>query len=88
MIEKEVVLRGIDGLHLRPAGVFVRLAAGFKSEIKILCGDQLVDGKSMLGLLTLGITSGTKFKLIISGEDEEQAMETLIKLIERNFENE
>lgn len=88
MIEKELVLRGTDGLHLRPAGVFVRVAANFQSDIKVLYGEQIVDGKSMLGLLTLGMTGGAKFKLIISGVDEEQAMEALTKLIERNFENE
>ncbi len=88
MLEKKVAIINRLGLHARAAAKFVKLANRFKASVKIEKDGVQIDGKSILGILTLAAVQGTEIKLIISGKDEKPAMKALIFLIENRFEEE
>ena len=80
--EREVVIRNVEGLHMRPAMQFVDCANGFDSRITVEKGTQSVDGKSIMQVTMLAATSGTKLKIIAEGQDAERAVEELSRLLE------
>lgn len=82
---KEVTIENSSGLHARPAQQFVQAAQQFSSEIKIGNGEQKVDGKSILGLMTLALGKGTTVTIEANGEDEQRAVDSLVKLVESKF---
>lgn len=78
-----------QGLHMRPLSAFVEAAARFRSDIFLCRGpDQRVNGKSILNLLGLGAEEGTELTLEVSGEDAEQAMESLWEVLHRSYDEE
>ena len=77
-----------EGLHLRPADRFVRLARQYRSEIRISCGGGRADGKSILDLATLAAGCGTRLALEADGPDAADAVAALVKLIEAGFSEE
>ncbi|MCK4524303.1 HPr family phosphocarrier protein [candidate division WOR-3 bacterium] len=85
MITKEIKIKNKLGLHARPAALFVKTASKYISSIKIKKNDTEIDGKSIMGLMMLAAESGSKLIIMIDGEDEGNAMNALIKLIEGNF---
>jgi len=85
MIEKEFVIINKLGFHARAAVKFVQLASKFKSQVVVIKDELEVSGKSIMGVLMLAASKGTKIKLKISGEDEEEAMKELGGLIENGF---
>ena len=86
MYSKEVVIKNQVGLHARPASYFIQKANDFKEEIKISKDEREVSAKSLLGVLSLGITRGSSVTISAVGENEEAAVEALVQLIESNFE--
>ena len=72
------------GLHARPAGEFVALAGRFESRIQVGCGDEWVDGRSILSLLSLGARRGTLLRLRAEGADAAAAVRALGELVERS----
>ena len=89
MTETVVEIRNRLGLHARAAAKFVHLAHRFASRIQVIKMPSTADGKSIQGLLTLAAGKGSVLALIADGEDEEQALEALVKLVKRRFgENE
>lgn len=64
-------------LHARPAGLFVRTAAGFRSRITVAAGEKRADAKSILGVLALGAAGGTTLQLMAEGDDAEAALAAL-----------
>jgi phosphocarrier protein len=86
MLEKKVAIINRLGLHARAAAKFVKLANRFKASVKIEKDGIQIDGKSILGILTLAAVQGTEVKLMIHGEDEKSAMKALVSLIENRFE--
>ncbi|MDR2530086.1 MAG: HPr family phosphocarrier protein [Oscillospiraceae bacterium] len=84
LVKSSVVLNDI-GLHARPATYFIQKANEFKSSISLEVGDRRVNAKSLLGVLSLGVTSGTEVTIIADGPDEADAVETLVKLIDDNL---
>ena len=70
-----------QGLHARPAAIFVQTAKGFISKVTIKKGRKIVDGKSIMGLLTLAAHQGSRIAIIADGPDAEQALEALVKLV-------
>jgi len=80
-IEKEITVKNKQGLHARPAALFVQTAAKFDSSVKIEKNSELVDGKSIMGILSLGAESGNKIKLIVEGEDANAAVEELKRIL-------
>ena len=67
-ISKHLTIRSSVGLHARPAAEFVKIAQEFNGEVTISYNDQEVDGKSMIGILKLGIKKDTSFDLTLNGD--------------------
>jgi phosphocarrier protein len=86
MLDRSVVIRNKLGLHARAAVKFVNLANRFGASVKIVKGGDEIDGKSILGILTLAATQGTTIRLVVSGKDEEEAMAALVELIANRFD--
>ena len=85
MISKTIVVQNQVGLHARPATFFIQKSNEFKSSIWIEKETRKVNAKSLLGVLSLGITKGTEIEIIADGVDEEEALDALEALIESNF---
>ncbi|MCI5605758.1 MAG: HPr family phosphocarrier protein [Clostridia bacterium] len=85
MVSNEVTVQNSVGLHARPATFFIQRANEFKSSIWVEKDERRVNAKSLLGVLSLGIVKGSKISIIADGSDEEEAVKTLIELIESNF---
>lgn len=85
MFSKEVVVQNQVGLHARPATFFIQKANEFKSSVWVQKDERKVNAKSLLGVLSLGITKGTAIKIEADGSDEEAAVDTLADLIDSNF---
>jgi phosphotransferase system HPr (HPr) family protein len=85
MPEVNLTIRNKVGLHARPAALFVQTAGKFKSTITVKNGDLRANGKSILNVLTLGVTSGSVVTVIADGEDAEQALKALEELNAGNF---
>ncbi len=83
--ERIVVVVNTQGFHARPAHLFVKMAMTFKSKVQIQKGNEVIDGKSILDLLTLGAGSGTQLKLKATGQDADAALEALAQLVESGF---
>ncbi|MFD1067728.1 HPr family phosphocarrier protein [Oceanobacillus locisalsi] len=81
MVEKTVKIELDSGLQARPAAYFVQEANRFDSHIFLENDQKKVNAKSIMGLMSLALTKGVEIKLIIEGEDEEEAMEHLTSLV-------
>ena len=81
MISKEVTVLNSVGLHARPATYFIQKANSYKSSLWVECGDRRANAKSLLGILSLGITKGTRIRVIADGQDEADAIEGLSNLV-------
>ena len=86
MITRELTVTNAIGLHARPATFFVQKANEFKSSIWVELGERKVNAKSLLGVLSLGITQGTTIQISADGEDDVRAVDFLADLILSNFE--
>lgn len=85
MVSNEVTVKNSVGLHARPATFFIQRANEFKASIWVEKDERRVNAKSLLGVLSLGIVKGTNISIIADGVDEENAVKTLVELIESNF---
>ncbi len=85
MVEKKIVIKNKLGLHARAAVKFVNTANRFGSTVKIIKDETEIDGKSILGILTLAATQGSSLRLLISGKDDGEAMKALVALINDKF---
>ena len=81
MYMKEAVVQSQVGLHARPATFFIQKANEYKSSIWIEKDNRRVNAKSLLGVLSLGITRGLSIVIIAEGSDEEQAVTDLVTLV-------
>jgi len=75
------------GLHARAAAQLVRLASGFKSEIKLRRTDNhvIADAKSILSVLTLAASKGAELKIEVAGKDESEAMQAIEEIFRKGF---
>lgn len=85
MYSQEVKVQNQVGLHARPATFFIQKANEFKSSIWIEKEERRVNAKSLLGVLSLGIVGGVDIRIIADGSDENDAVDTLVKLVESGF---
>jgi len=85
MISKDITVKNQVGLHARPATFFIQKANEYKSGIWIEKDERRVNAKSLLGVLSLGITRGMSVTITADGVDEEVALESLVELINLNF---
>ena len=88
MIKQQVEIVNKLGLHARAAAKFVTTASQFKSDIQLCNKGNQVNGKSIMGVMMLAAARGTLLELIIEGEDEQQACEALVELINNRFDEE
>ena len=87
-MEKKTRIQNESGLHARPASILVMEATKFKSDIEIEYDGKIVNAKSLMGLISLGLGHGSEIKITANGEDEEAAVNTIIKLVENKFNEE
>ena len=85
MVTQEVTINNEVGLHARPATFFIQKANEFKSGIWVQKNERRVNAKSLLGVLSLGITKGTTITLLADGSDEKEAVAALSELVSGNF---
>ncbi len=85
MIEHEVTIRNRAGLHTRPAAAIVKLAAKYKSEFFIEKDHLQINGKSIIGVMTLAAEQGSKLLVRFDGPDEEDAYHAMAELFESGF---
>ncbi len=85
MVSSEVTVKNSVGLHARPATFFIQRANSFKSSVWVEKDDRRVNAKSLLGVLSLGIVKGTTITIIADGTDDNEAVKTLVKVIESDF---
>lgn len=81
MYEKSVVITAENGLHTRPASIFVTQAKEFQSEITVVSSGKSASAKSLFKLQTLELTKGTQVTIQADGPDDQQAVETLVALL-------
>ena len=87
-LTRTVVVTNPQGLHARPADMFVKTALRFESKIEVVKDSERVDGKSILSMLTLAAMEGTKLSLEATGRDAQQALDALAELFVKNFADE
>ena len=80
-IEKKITVKNKQGLHARPAALFVQIANKFDSAIKVLKDDQVVNGKSIMGILMLAAEKDSEIILVAEGTDSEEAIVELERLL-------
>lgn len=85
MIEREVTVVNRAGLHTRPASMIVRQAAQFDAEFFIRKDEYEINGKSIIGVMTLAAEQGSTLTLIFEGEDEAEAADALSELFASGF---
>lgn len=85
MITREVTVTNRAGLHTRPASMIVRTGAQFKADFFIRKDGHQINGKSIIGVMSLAAEPGATLTLIFDGEDEEAAAEAVVKLFEEQF---
>jgi phosphocarrier protein HPr len=86
MIERIVKIVNKAGLHTRPAATVVKMAAKYKCEFFISRDGMSINGKSIIGVMTLAAEEGAELILSFDGEDEEQAANEIINYFERGFD--
>lgn len=85
MTQRSVEVINLLGLHARAAARFVNTASRFHSQITVTKDGTTIDGKSILGILFLAATAGSEILISASGEDEEEAVEALARLVAKGF---
>lgn len=85
MVVKDITVQNQVGLHARPATFFIQKANEFKSSIWVEKEERRANAKSLLGVLSLGITGGTDIKILADGQDENEAVDALTKLVVSGF---
>jgi phosphocarrier protein len=81
----EVTLKNKEGLHARPASIFINMTGKFQSTINIVKDGNVYNAKSIINILSLGVKCGETILLEAEGEDEEIAIAALVELINNNF---
>ena len=85
MTEATTTIENKTGIHARPASVFVQKASSFKSKVQIKAKGKTVYAKSILMIMSMGLTKGTEITLVADGPDEKEAVAALKKLVDDKF---
>lgn len=83
--EKHVVIQNRNGLHARPAAMFVKISSRYRAEVWVEKDGERVNGKSIMGLMMLAAGKGSKLHIIAEGVDAERAVSEIENLIETRF---
>jgi phosphocarrier protein len=88
VVERQIEVINLLGLHARAAARFVRAASRFQSKITITKEGTTIDGKSILGILFLAASAGSQITISAIGDDESEAVEALTSLVAGGFDEE
>jgi phosphocarrier protein HPr len=88
MIEKKVTVKNKKGIHTRPAAVLVKTAAKFASDFFILKDGLEINGKSIIGVMSLAAEEGAELVLRVNGSDEQHALQAISEVFARGFDEE
>lgn len=86
MEKREVVLQTEYGLHVRPAGVFAKVASRFNADVYVEKDGTIVSGKSIMALITLGAAHGSNLIISAEGAQSREVLDALEALVNRNFD--
>ncbi len=81
-MKKEILIQSTAGLHAQLAAKLVHVASNFQADVKLEYADQTVDAKSVLGLMSLAVPSGENVTLIADGDDAENVILEIEKILE------
>jgi len=81
MKQLDITIQNPTGLHARPAKIFVNTAKQFKSDIRVQHGKKKANAKSLISMLTLGVETGSKIRILVDGADEEEALDALVTAV-------
>lgn len=82
MLTRKLTIKNPSGLHMRPAGVFVKTVEPFESKVQLYIRDSEYNAKSMLNILSACVKCGDEIELKISGSDEEECMNAIVAAVE------
>lgn len=85
MVSQKVTVVNESGVHARPAGVLVKTASKFNSKVQIVFGDKTIQAKSILNVMAAGIKCGSEIEVQCDGDDEAEALKTLVEFIENGM---
>lgn len=85
-MEKTLKILNEEGMHARPAGAFVKVASEFKSAIEIKANGMTKNGKSIMGIMGLGLVKDSEITIVAKGEDEAAALTKLEALVQNKFQ--
>lgn len=88
MTERNVTIKNRAGIHARPAALIVQTSSKFGSKIWLEKGNDKINAKSIMGIITLGASFGTPIRILADGADEEEAAAAIERLFESRFEEE
>jgi phosphocarrier protein HPr len=86
MTERQVTIKNRAGIHARPAALIVQTAGRFSARINFIKDTETINAKSIMGIITLGASYNSSLTIRAEGEDELQAVESLVGLFEKRFE--
>ena len=81
MITKKIQIQLQNGLEARPVAVLVQVASQYNSSFYVECDDRKVNAKSIMGMMTLGLTAGEEVVVSANGDDEQTAMDDIVKYL-------
>lgn len=84
MIEKTVVVSMMGEAEERPVAVLVQIASQYESKIHFVTGDKKINAKSIMGMMSMDFSNGTQLKVVADGADEEVAVDSLAKYLEKS----
>jgi len=82
MLSRELTIKDEEGLQSKPAALLVQIACRYMCNIWIEQGSKRVNAKSIMGVLSLRLKKGDSFFIVVSGDDEQKAVDTIVKLIQ------
>lgn len=88
MTRRTVTIQNRAGIHARPAAMLVQTANRFASDIYLEKDSERINGKSIMGIITLGATHQSQISIIANGADEQEAVAAIAELFEKKFEEE
>lgn len=81
MLKKNITIKIPNGLEARPVALLVQVASQYESSVYVECEEKKVNAKSIMGMMSLGLSAGEDVTVIINGEDEVHAMEEIEKYL-------
>jgi phosphocarrier protein HPr len=84
-MEKTFVIKNEKGMHIRPAGDFVKIVKQFDVKVEIEYNGKKVNGKSVMSIMSLGMKKGSEMKIIAEGQQEAEVLKALSEFVESGF---